>query len=117
MRKSEKDFERKPKSRLERIAEEASSNERKTGVASIAGNRVTQTEAQRKKKITTATVSTNFRLPRDVKEQCAALASLKQVTLTELVVHAMKMQLKRNAPLINQFTKFNIDPNSIKEDL
>jgi len=116
MRKSEKDFERKPKSRLERVAEAASSNKKKTGVASIAGTRVTETEDQRNNN-SKATVSTNFRLPRDVKEQCMALAALKQVSLTELVVHAMKMQLKRNAPLLNQFTQFRIDPDSIKEDL
>ncbi len=115
MRKSEKDFERKPKSRLERVAEAASTSKKKTGVASIAGNRVSETEDQRAKK--SALVSTNFRLPRDVKDQCMALAALKQVSLTELVVHAMKMQLKRNAPLLNQFTKFRIDPDSIKEDL
>ena len=116
MRKSEKDFERKPKSRLERVAEAASSNKKKTGVASIAGTRVTETEDQRNNN-NKATVSTNFRLPRDVKEQYMALAALKQVSLTELVVHAMKMQLKRNAPLLNQFTQFRIDPDSIKEDL
>lgn len=115
MRKSEKDFERKPKSRLERVAEAATTNKKKTGVASIAGTRVTETEDQRNKK--SALVSTNFRLPRDVKEQCMVLASLKQVSLTELVIHAMKMQLKKNAPLINQFTQFRIDPDSIKDDL
>ena len=116
MRKSTKDFERKSKSRLDMIAEAASSNEKKTGVASIAGNKVTQTEAQRGKQAS-ATTSTTVRIPKDLKDKCMALASLKQITFTDLVIHALKRQIKRNSVMLNQFTNYKIDPNTIDDDM
>ena len=91
-------------SRIDRFARHSSSED---GTKSIAGRRVTTTEDQYQQ--APDAVKTSIKISRDLKEKTQALARLKQMTWTELIEHALENQLRANAKLINQFTRFHVD--------
>ena len=102
-----KEFPKSDGSRLSRFAK----GEHKEGT--IAGRKVTQTEKARQKKKKIA--STSIRIDNEIKEQAQALASLKQISFGALVEKALQAQLRKNAALMNQFTKFHIEDSAQHE--
>lgn len=102
-----KNFINTETSRLDRFANHSiKDNSEET----IAGRKVSQDENSRRKKIDI--VKTSIKLPRELKEQTQALARLKQITWISLIEKGLENQLRANAKLMNQFTKYHI-----KEDV
>lgn len=80
----------------------------------IAGRKVSQDETTREEK--NDIVKTSIKIPRKLKEQSQALAALKQMTWTALIEKGLENQLKANADLMNQFTKYHIDANNFNDN-
>jgi hypothetical protein len=91
-------------SRLERFAGHATNDNHEE---TIAGRKVSQDETSRRKKADI--VKTSIKLPRELKEQTQALARLKQITWVALIEKGLENQLRANAKLMNQFTRYHID--------
>lgn len=101
-----KNFINTETSRLDRFANHSiKDNNEET----IAGRKVSQDENSRRKKIDI--VKTSIKLPRELKEQTQALARLKQITWISLIEKGLENQLRANAKLMNQFTKYHIEEN------
>lgn len=98
-------------SRLDRFA-----NMKKENGAEIAGRRVSLTEDDLEKKAAgpkaKVLVKTSIKIDRDLKEKSMALARLKQMTWISLIERGLENQLKANAKLMNQFTKYHIDESN-----
>lgn len=101
-----------------RIAEEAREKSRLEGAVgegtpkngTVAGMAVSQTEVERKNK--KVIINTSIRIDKELKDQAMALAAVKQISFTQLIELGLKNMLRRNADLMNKFTKFKIDETS-----
>lgn len=93
-------------SRLERYANNTSHKE-----ASIAGRKVSLTEEELEKTppAKKELVKTSIKIDKALKEKTMALANLKQMTWIGLIEKALENQLRANAKMMNQFTKYHIE--------
>lgn len=101
-------------SRLDRFA-----NMKKENEAEIAGRRVSLTEGDLEKRVgpkEKVLVKTSIKIDRDLKEKSMALARLKQMTWISLIERGLENQLKANAKLMNQFTKYHIDERNSPDE-
>ena len=114
MNKKQEDFHR-PSSRLDRFSTRDVPTEPRE--ASIAGSRVSETEEHRKSRQKENTIRTTVRIPAELKAQCLDLAAMKQVTFTDLVISGLKNQIRRNAEMMNKFTKYHINEDEPLDEI